>query len=94
MGRRLDGRGHEAVPLAQAAAGRGNRVPGMDGRKSSPPLEVPEVTTALIGRAIQKPRFCLKPPQGGGKEYANVSGSSLAALSNIRFILFILISLT
>ena len=75
MGRRLDGRGYEAVPLAQAAAGRGNRVPGMDGRKSSPPLEVPEVTTALIGRAIQTRRFCLKPLRARAKNMRMCPGS-------------------
>jgi hypothetical protein len=35
---------------AQAAAGSSRRVSGMDGCKSSSPLEVPELTTTLIGR--------------------------------------------
>ena len=46
MGRRLDGQGHEAIAVGSAATRRSNRVPRMDGRKSSPPLEIPEVAGA------------------------------------------------
>ena len=35
------------MPLAQAAADRSSRVPGMDGGRSSAPLEVPKLTSAL-----------------------------------------------
>ena len=82
-GAKAYGRGHEAVPLAQAAADRSSRVSGVDGRKSSAPFEVPEVTTALIGGAIETRRFA----SGRRQRICHVSGSSLAALSDIRFIL-------
>src|SRR5258705_13911266 len=47
------------MPLAQAAADRSDRVSGMDGRKSSPPFEVPEAAhDARDGRWRQGTLAC------------------------------------
>ena len=63
MGRGSDGSEDEGLPLAQAGAGRSNRVPGVDGRKSPAPHQV----------------HCAARRQSGTRGYARVESLEAGA---------------